>query len=650
MKKLFILLLFFSAFNLESFSQLNVDYYLNQGRWQLSKENYKEAIEYFNTAIEIKPGNYESYFLRGVAKDNLFDFIGSEQDFTKSLQAKSNFTYAYYYRGVARINLKKYYLAINDFTDAIGLNSIEPDFYTFRGFCRINIDQFEQAIIDFDKSIQLLKKNKKAFNYRGVARIMMSDTLGAISDYDTAIEIDPEFHYAYLNKGYLYYEKKQFDTAITYFNKTILYDPLNTNAYINRALSNHNLKKVKYAISDLDTALQIEPENSIALFNRALMKNQIGSNNEAIRDLDKVIRLNPQNVLCYFNRAAFKLELNDLQGAFIDLSRAIEIYPDFAKAYLNRSYVRQKLNDIKGAYADKEKAEKIIASVNADKEQYASFADTSTNFKSFITFKTSNRFFNASTQNIRIEPEQNFALLPGTKNNDYFIRTTHLNNQLYVVKNEFESMGFVISKEIDQFNNDEYYKSKIDEFSKKKDQANIIIRSIYKGILKNFNEAIADLNSYIESDSTNFMVYFSRANIRSEMIDFIKQLENDNELYLVNTIQPENRKETIKSTEDYSDYNLVIKDLLKAKSLSPDFVFCDYNLANTYLKMREYRNAIDFYNLVLINDNEFKEAYYNRGLTYIYLKENENGCMDMSKAGELGIESAYQVIGRFCDN
>ena len=66
--------------------------------------------------------------------------------------------------------------------------------------------------------------------------------------------------------------------------------------------------------------------------------------------------------------------------------------------------------------------------------------------------------------------------------------------------------------------------------------------------------------------------------------------------------------------------------------------------------MREYKNAIEYYNLVIVADSEFKEAYYNRGLTYIYLKEKENGCMDMSKAGELGIESAYQVIARFCDN
>ena len=43
------------------------------------------------------------------------------------------------------------------------------------------------------------------------------------------------------------------------------------------------------------------------------------------------------------------------------------------------------------------------------------------------------------------------------------------------------------------------------------------------------------------------------------------------------------------------------------------------------------------------------EAYYNRGLVLIYVKDREKGCLDMSKAGELGIEDAYSVIKKYCD-
>lgn len=46
---------------------------------------------------------------------------------------------------------------------------------------------------------------------------------------------------------------------------------------------------------------------------------------------------------------------------------------------------------------------------------------------------------------------------------------------------------------------------------------------------------------------------------------------------------------------------------------------------------------------------DFAEAYYNRGLVYIYLGQNDEGIADLSKAGELGVVSAYNVIKRLSD-
>ena len=42
------------------------------------------------------------------------------------------------------------------------------------------------------------------------------------------------------------------------------------------------------------------------------------------------------------------------------------------------------------------------------------------------------------------------------------------------------------------------------------------------------------------------------------------------------------------------------------------------------------------------------EAYFNRGLVLIYLKDKEKGCIDLSRAGELGVDGAYPVIARYC--
>ena len=44
------------------------------------------------------------------------------------------------------------------------------------------------------------------------------------------------------------------------------------------------------------------------------------------------------------------------------------------------------------------------------------------------------------------------------------------------------------------------------------------------------------------------------------------------------------------------------------------------------------------------------DAYFNRGLVLIYLKDKEKGCIDLSRAGELGVHDAYSAIKRFCED
>ena len=43
------------------------------------------------------------------------------------------------------------------------------------------------------------------------------------------------------------------------------------------------------------------------------------------------------------------------------------------------------------------------------------------------------------------------------------------------------------------------------------------------------------------------------------------------------------------------------------------------------------------------------DAYFNRGLVLIYLKDKEKGCIDLSRAGELGVSDAYSVISKYCE-
>ena len=63
--------------------------------------------------------------------------------------------------------------------------------------------------------------------------------------------------------------------------------------------------------------------------------------------------------------------------------------------------------------------------------------------------------------------------------------------------------------------------------------------------------------------------------------------------------------------------------------------------------MKDYRGALVDYDKAIELNKDFAEAYFNRGLTHIFLGNNKQGITDLSKAGELGIVSAYNIIKRF---
>ena len=59
--------------------------------------------------------------------------------------------------------------------------------------------------------------------------------------------------------------------------------------------------------------------------------------------------------------------------------------------------------------------------------------------------------------------------------------------------------------------------------------------------------------------------------------------------------------------------------------------------------------AIESYDRALKLYPDMADAYFNRGLVLIYVKDKEKGCIDLSRAGELGIDDAYGVIAKYCE-
>jgi tetratricopeptide (TPR) repeat protein len=175
----------------------------------------------------------------------------------------------------------------------------------------------------------------------------------------------------------------------------------------------------------------------------------------------------------------------------------------------------------------------------------------------------------------------------------------------------------------------------------------IFARAIMYAEIQNYNKALDDYSRIIEMNPKYSLAYFNRANIRYEMESFTNSIDDYSNviIYLDKSKSPKQHNQQIK-THDYDD---VISDYSKCIQIDPEFYYAYYNIANVKTESRDFIGAINYYSKAIEIEPKFAEAYYNRGITYIYIQQKEDGCIDLSRAGELGVKRAYVAIKRFCD-
>ncbi len=226
MRKIFLLLLVLAAWlpGYRAQAQLNKAYFFYAGRSFLIESKYRDAIEVLNILLRADSTAYEGYFLRGIAKYNLDDLIGADQDFSEAIRKNPVFTTAFQYRAITRMRMGNYDDALRDFQEAIDLRPDLPGPYYSRGVTYLLSQQFEKAIEDFNTFIRYDNKVSDAYINRGTSYLYLKDTTRALEDYNTAIRTNYFDPAGYNRRGALYMAQKKYDLALADFDKAVGYD------------------------------------------------------------------------------------------------------------------------------------------------------------------------------------------------------------------------------------------------------------------------------------------------------------------------------------------------------------------------------------------------------------------------------------------
>ena len=637
-----------------AFAQYDKDVFMWRGRQALSDGKYAQAIENFNVLARLDSTDYWSFFFRGIAKYNLGDLRGAQTDFNTSVRLNPVFTNGFHYRAITESRFGDYDAAFKDFERALELRPGQTGIYFSRGVANFLAQKFEDAVSDFDWYIKKEPSDPAAYLNRGASYLFLADTTRALEDYNRAIRLDRLEPEGFIRRARVYAAQNRYDEAIADLDHAIQLDGENTLAFFNRALLHYEQRRYNDAMSDLDTVLEHEPGNALTLYNRSLIYAQVGSFEQALEDMDRVININPGNVLAHYNRAAIFVEMGRWQDALEDYNKSIELYPDFAKAYLNRSYVENMLGRTRESRADYQLAQQKVREYRARSGE-ASFADTTRKYSSLLALDADfakkdfdNELLQHRDIDIRLRPLYKFSLAPERENRSVALSRQYENA---LVDRFIESsptpitLGNSPSTGTDNYlftaNAEEYFVKGLQELQRKQ----------FNSALSWFDRAVGAAEDDASRDryARYYKAFYlmNRGVLKAEMIDFIASLEGNVQTLSMDTDGTTRARVSDRVARSY-DYSEAIADIKEALTILPDIPYLYFDLGNLECLSSRFVEALENYDMAIRLYPNMGDAYYNRGLVLIYLKDKEKGCIDLSRAGELGVADSYSVISKYC--
>lgn len=644
-----MLLALCSLFLMPARAQLNTDRITAIGRNALYFEDYVLSIQYFNQVIRLKPYLSEPYFYRAIAKIQLEDYQGALRDCNAAIERNPFSPGCYYARGYIYRQLNQLEKAEADYSEALRFSPENRTYMLLRADTRAEMERYDDALEDIERMLRREPQAAAVWSEKGRISILKNDTLTALDAFTKATEYDKTNPAVWSALGVTSLMLSREDDAYVQLTQAINLGSKWAGDYINRGLIHYHRNNYRGALSDYDQAVKLAPKEAECYYNRGVMRMEVGDYNRALTDFNKAIELDPERVEMRYQRGLASMQLKQWKDVEKDMNALIARYPYFLPAYYLAAQAKLQQGNQAAAYSYRKKAHDLEAQKETLQAQKAQQPNTDLLIADAQPQKKDYRkeFSASAAQNQQeetTESEQKYdSQTRGT------IQKRHQD-----VVNEPNIVLSYYTQDL-SLRRTNYYHPIVDKLNKKEilpaalKFTNQELTLTAEMVDFHFSE-IARLTQLMD-EAPSAVLYFARAMEFAIIKDYASAVDDCTKALLLSdsTIEPiiVFCRATWRSRMTEADNELILRDYDHVLAMQPDFPFALYNKANVLCAQREWKDAIRYYTQAIQIDNDFAEAYFNRGLTYVYIGENEKGLADLSKAGELGIYQAYNIMTRF---
>ncbi len=675
-------------------AQLNTDRITSIGRNALYFEDYVLSIQYFNQVIKLKPYLAEPYQLRAIAKIQLGDYQGALRDCNAAIERNPFQPGAYYTRGYVYRQLGDYEQAEANFTEALVFAPENKTYTLLRADTRAQLGHYDEARADIDYLLRREPESASLHFERGVICMQQKDTACALTEFTSTVQYDSQNAQNWSALGVVTMMTGDDDAAFAHITQAVNLGSKYAGDYINRGIIYYRKHNYRAALSDYDRAIELSPQESQCYFNRGVLRQEVGDYNRAYDDLSKaleLIELSPSATSSsdllgpiLYQRGMVSMQLQQWKDAIRDFDSLSVLHPTFLPAYYIASRAHTSLGEKKAAQACLKKAYAIEQNHNTGRDTLAASSPSLNTDAQMARTETGRRdyrklFSQRAAQNGEADNQeqkyqsatrgrvqdkyQDLINEPGITLTYYsqsqskfnyslaeFNRRQLLPDVLKATTHELPLSAEMVSHHFAQISS---LSTTIDALpadlrSVPERECEHVARALFSravefAVVQDYASAIEDCSRALTlsglDNTTVAVMYFCQANWRYRLLEYQRAAGEGPFAEHASRQQDYANINAGRFTLMLMDYDQVIRRL-------PDFAFAYYNKANILCQQKDYEAAIMHYTDAIHADAEFAEAYFNRGLTYIYIGKHQLGLQDLSRAGELGIYQAYNIITR----
>lgn len=661
-------------------AQLNTDRITAIGRNALYFEDYVLSIQYFNQVIKLKPYLAEPYQLRAIAKIQLSDYQGALSDCNAAIERNPFQPGAYYTRGYIYRQMGEMSKAEADFSEALVFAPENKTYLLLRADVLAQQQKYDSAQADIDYLLRRDPESSTLHFEKGLICLGARDTACALREFEHTVQYDSQNAANWSALGTVNLQAGNFDEAFADLSQSIHLGSKWAGDFINRGVINYRRHNYRAALADYEQAVSLAPREAQCYFNRGVLRQELGDYNNALTDFSQALDYAAPAEIgpIRYQRAMVNMQLGQWQDARSDLDSLIAYYPTFLPAYYIASRAATAEGQKKAAQTYLSQAYQIEQEANTPSVARDSVATPQTTTTMVAQGQTPRRdfrkeFSRRAAQNGEADTEEQRyqSATRGKVQNRY----TDIVSEPNIVFSYYAQSSPLHYYAVSEFNNmhllpsplhattreitltaemADYHFSRIADLSAQIDRLPelysipeeqtprvaglLFARALEFAIVQDYASALEDsklaLNLRGLPVNVEAIIYFCQANWRFKQLDY--------EIYAQSTQNISDGSQVLKQSQTLmlTDYDQVLRRL-------PDCAMAYYNKANILCRQKDYGAAIRHYTLAIELDADFAEAYFNRGLTYLWMNDRDKGIADLSKAGELGIYQAYNLITRF---